>query len=60
MQLVAKFDEAIYQDCKLKIQQSVIGDFFQVTEPCMPNKRAKVVIEIENDENECDICENQS
>jgi hypothetical protein len=55
LDLIAKFDEAIYHDCKLRTQQSVIGDFFQITEPCMPNKRAKVVIEIQDDENECDI-----
>ena len=39
MQLIEKIDEALYKDCNVKRQQSVIGDFFYVTEPSQPKKK---------------------
>ena len=52
MQLIEKIDEALYKDW----QQSVIGDFFNVTESSPSKKKAK--LDIHNDEIEGTHSEN--
>ena len=56
MQLIEKIDEALYKDCNVKLQQSVIGDFFNVIEPSPSKIKAK--LDIHNDEIEGTNSEN--
>ena len=60
MQLIEKIDEALYKDCNVKRQQSVIGDFFHVTEPSPSKKKPKLVIDIDDDDFEGADSENRT
>ena len=52
IKLIDQIEEALYLDCHEKQKQSSIGDFFYRSEPNLPRKKQRIVIEIENEHSE--------